>query len=510
MSPGVSKLLIRFPPAAVLLLAGGCMVGPDYAEPEARTSPEWLGAPPAAEEAYPPLADDTRWWEAFGDPKLNETVERALAANPDIRIARARLREARAVSGIARADLLPALGTSASAESVRQSEEGRFAFPDLPGGAETESEYDLYEAGFDASWEIDLFGGNRRQAEAAAARAGEAAYTLADVRLSIAAETARAYLRMRGAEARLRALRGSIEAQERTLDYARERLGLGLGTDLDRAQTEAQLAATRAEEPALAAARRVAIYTLGVLTHQQPGIIVNKLAQRRPVPVAEATLPLDRPVSILARRPDVRAAERALAAATADIGMATADLYPRLDLAGIFAWRARAVETLFESPARAWEAGPVVSLPIFQGGRLRARIRAEEAQAAAALAGFDQTVLTAVYEVEEALVQLEQARTTHERRLKAVCAAREAAELARDLFGEGLVDILPVIEANDRLAQAELALAASRADLGRQAVALNKALGGGIPLDREAAAPTAQAQSGADGNRPTPRKRTGS
>lgn len=460
-----------------LALLAGCTVGPDYARPDAPTPTSFAEA--SATTPTPSLDEFTRWWESFGDPRLVYLVEQSLQHNHDLRIAQANLDRARAARRAALGALLPHVGTGASASQLRNSENGPTALPEIPGMPAPEREFELFQAGFDASWEIDLFGRNRRALEAATAELEGAAARLEDTRLTLAAETARAYLELRGVQRRLAVAERNIAIQAESLELTDARLGVGLGTQLDVSQARAQLESTRAALPQLRAAERTAIYQLAVLTGWQPREALAFLEDGQALPTPTVEIPAELPGTVLARRPDVRAAEKRLHAAVAEVGVATADLYPSISLSGLFGWASRDLSGLFDTGNERWQGAAAISLPIWQGGRLRANLRAAEAGNEAALAGFEKAVLAALADVEASLSGYREAQAEVAQLQAATDAAAEAAELARGLYEDGLVDFLTVLDAEARLAEVEDRLASGQTNLGTRTVALYKALGGG-------------------------------
>ena len=451
-------------PAVAALTLAACAVGPDYAEPELDPV-EFVSAgdTPVAEQPF-----EAAWWSQFGDPVLDDLVARALAGDLDLRIAAARLDEARAILGGAAHRRWP----DVSVEAARTESHAQQA-----GFGDERIELDSTSAGFATFWELDLFGRVRRGVEAAGADADAAEARLRDAQVLVAAEVARNYLELRGAQKRLDVARTNLGYQQETLDLTEVRLTLGRGTQLDVASARATLAATEAEIPLLVAAEAAAGNRLAVLLGLRPGALADELAPREIAPQV-TTLAVGSPEDLLRRRPDIRAAERELAAATARIGVAKADLFPRLTLSGFIGFIAGDSSELGESESRAWQLTPVLSWAGFGSGT-RARVTVAEARTDAALAAYEGTVLRALEETENAFVSYGQ---QHER-LTAVtlqaAASREAAELARVQYREGALDFLRLLDAERTLLQAEDALASVETDLNTAVVVIYKALGGG-------------------------------
>jgi outer membrane protein, multidrug efflux system len=454
--------LVYVSPLALLLAA--CAVGPDYRAPE--TAPAEFVSAGAAGVAERPF--EAKWWSQFGDPVLDDLVARALGADLDVKIAAARVDEARALLGAARRTRWPDVsGEIAHSESHAQQ----------PAFGDQRLDIESDDVGFATLWELDLFGRTRRSVEAAGAEAGAAEARLRDAQVVVAAEVVRNYLELRGAQKRLTVARTNLGYQRETLELTRVRLDLGRGTQLDVASAAARLAATEAVIPPLAAAESVAANRLAVLLGLRPGALADELAPREIAPQL-TTLAVGAPEDLLRRRPDIRAAERDLAAATARIGVAQADLFPRLTLSGFIGFIAGDAGDLGESQSRAWSLTPALTWGGFGSGG-RARVAAAEARTDAALAVYESTVLQALEETENAFVVYGQERERLSAVVEQAAASREAAELARVQYREGAVDFLRLLDAERTLLQAEDAVAAVETDLNTAVVRIYKALGGG-------------------------------
>jgi len=457
----------------VAALLGACAVGPDYRAPESAATP-FVAAQTAgvSEEPF-----EAAWWEQFRDPVLDSLIERALTDDLDLRIALARVEEARAVLGGARRDRWPGV----TAEIARSESKGQ-----QPGLTAYRVEVESYDAGFSTLWELDLFGRVRRGVEAAGAEAGAALADLHDAQVLVAAEVARNYVELRGAQKRLRVARQNLDYQRETLELTRVRLELGRGSELDVASAAARFAATEATIPPLVAAETIAGNRLAVLLGERPGALAAELAFKEVAPHL-TTLAVDSPAALLKRRPDIRAAERALAAATARIGVAKADLFPRLTLSGLIGFVAGDADELGESTSRAWSLSPVLSWAGFERGTY-ARVLVAEARAEAALAAYELTVLRALEETENAFAIYGTERQRLQSVLEQATASRRAAELARIQYREGALDFLRLLDAERTLLEAEDQVAAAEANLNASVVLIYKALGGGWEA---APAPTA-------------------
>lgn len=453
-----------------LLLLAGCMaVGPDYSPPESRMPDGWQEG--HAPSMIPGQAVTLGWWSEFDDPQLDAFIERARRHNLDIRQAVARIREARATLGVARGSWWPEANAEGSAVRQRSSENGLYS-----SGGTTET---LYAAGLDASWEIDLFGRIRRSVEAAQADYQASEEDRRDVLISVFAEVARTYLDTRTYQARLAAAEGNIDSQRQVLKLTRSRFRNGLATGLDVAQAEQVLAASEAEVPPLRAGLTRSINTLAVLLGQTPGSLSDQLSAAAPIPVPPPQVAIGVPADLLRQRPDIRRAERQLAAQTARIGVAKADLYPRLSLSGTFAFEAIDAGDLLQGGSRAFGFGPTLRWLLFDGGRVRAQVAAEDARTEQALLTYEQSVLNALNEVENALSQYLNQRNRLDALDRSVQAAQRSLKLATRLYRDGLVDFQNVLDAQRELFNNENQLAVARGNTSIFLVQLYKALGGG-------------------------------
>src|SRR5262245_34583982 len=468
--------------APILLALAGCTVGPDHTPPQTKVPGAW---PEPLEAGLTPQAPDLYgWWRTFQDAMLDSLVDRAFTGSLDLREAAARVREARALRGIVAADQFPSVDVGGSA-SYQRSSANTFNNPGGFPGQKT----DFYEVGFDATWEVDLFGRVRRAVEAAAAGVEGAVEAQRGARVVLVAEVPRNYVEFRSAQARLAIARQNVRTQQDTLELSRDRLAAGLGTELQVSQARAQLETTRSQIPPLVTTLKEAGFRLDILLGLQPGTLTAELESGAPVPPTPTAVPIGLPAELLRRRPDIRRAERELAAATARIGVAKADLYPRLTLSGSFGFESEDLGTLFDTGSRAWSAGPVaVRWPIFDAGRIRSNIRLQEARQEQILVAYERTVLQAYEEVANALVAYARVRERRESLALAVEADQRAVDLANDLWTRGLTDFLNVLDTQRALFLLQDQLATSDAAVTTSLVALYKALGGGW----EAAATTSQ------------------
>jgi multidrug efflux system outer membrane protein len=455
----------------VMGLLVGCTVGPSYQRPEVAVPPTWRQAEqPGVSAGITPAVD---WWRTLQDPVLDRLVERTVAANLDLKVATARVREARALRGIAASDRVPTVTASGTAARVRESEN----VPSRPPGGEVEHGY--YQVGLDASWELDFWGRVRRSVEAADATVEAVEDALRDVLVILLAEVARNLVEVRGAQQRWLIARQNIQTQQESVELTRVRFEAGLGTEVDVAQARTLLATTQAQVPSLEADRDAAIHRLGVLLGQAPGTLLDELRLIDRIPTGPPSVPVGLPSELLRRRADVRRAERELAGATARIGVATADLFPRFSLTGTLGVAATDAADVFTGASRFWSIGPQVVWPIFAGGRIRANIRVQEARQEASLARYEQVVLQALEDTETALVRYGQEQARREALARAVDASLLAVRLSQELYTRGLQDFLTVLDSQRALYSAEDQLAQSRQAEATHLITLYKALGGG-------------------------------
>ena len=459
--------------AAAALLAG-CAVGPAYHEPRTAAEGEFAGrmlVSPAA------TAVNTRWWRLFNDPLLEQLIDRAVTANQSLAAADARLREARAARRGQFFDFLPVITGRASASSVKQSANG------TPGFTVVQRNYDLYDAGFDASWELDLFGRTRRLNQAARADSEAALATRQGVLLSVIAEIARNYFEMRGAQEQLAVATRNAGNQASALELVRSRAAAGRGTALDTARAEAQVATTLASVPPLEATISRAMHRIEILSGRAPGALFAQLSAVGPLPALPVEVALGDAAGLLRRRPDIRVAERQLAASTARTGVAVADLFPRVTLNAALGLQALSFGALGDAGNDRRSAGASLSWSLFDLGHLSQQLKVSDARSKAQLADYQETVLVALEETENALSDYGRERRRLAYLEQAARASAEAADLATQRFEGGVSDFLPALDAYRSQLDAEDQLSVSRTKAATQLVALFKALGGGWEPD---------------------------
>lgn len=453
-------------------LAAGCAVGPNYQPPRTVAPAQWTSPLTGGETNAP--ADLAVWWKNFGDTNLDFLMAAAVHSNLTLHIAEVHVRESRAERDVAWGGWWPTVDASGSYSRNRF---GANSFPPLPPG--TPLDYNLYSAGFDAAWELDVFGGTRRTVEAANAELGAAKYGARDVLVSLLAETARNYIAARGYQQRLAITRQNIQVQQRILDLTSNRFESGLSSELDVQQATSLLTTTIAEVPSLETGFALAVHHLAVLLGQPPGALREEMAGEQPIPLTPPTVPAGLPSDLLQRRPDVQRAERALAAATARIGAARADLFPKFSLTGMAGWQSLSADRWFDYASRDWYAGPTVQWEVFAAGRIRANIRVQNARQEQALDAYQQTVLTALEDTENALTAYAKEQVRRESLVQSVHADERALTLSTQLYQSGLADFLRVLDAERSFYTAQDALVQSDQVVAQNLVQLYKALGGG-------------------------------
>jgi multidrug efflux system outer membrane protein len=342
---------------------------------------------------------------------------------------------------------------------------------------------ELYDAGFDATWELDLFGRVRRSVQAASAQVGSVEATRFDMLVSVIAEVARNYFELRGVQNQLAVARKNADVQTETLKITQSRLDGGRGTDFDVSRSRSLLNLTLSTIPPLEAAIQKTIYRIAVLTGQEPTALITELSTPEPLPSTMPALPLGDPAALLRRRPDIRAAERSLAAATAQIGVATGDLFPRVTFIGSIGFQADTFAGLGKSGGDRWNFGPRITWAALDLGRVQARIKAADARTEAALASYERTVLTALEETEGALVDFGREQSRRQFLQTSAEASQKAADLAHQRYEGGVTDFLSVLDAERTLLEAQDRLASSQTLTATAFVAVYKALGGGVPVN---------------------------
>ncbi|MGB6450455.1 MAG: efflux transporter outer membrane subunit, partial [Steroidobacteraceae bacterium] len=430
----LARNLTRSTPGVILALTlagllAACAVGPDYVRPNVHPPAVFAEAQAPVYSSAPPATP--RFWEQFGDPTLDQLVDDALAANRDLRIAVAHLEEARAVHRLSRFDLFPTVTGSGG-----YTHEGLPTTESFGLGEPIDERY--YDAGFDATWELDLFGRVRRGVEASRADVQGAEASLRDAQVSVTGEVARVYFELRGEQSELEVARGNVANQRATLDLTEQELDAGRGTELDTSRAQSELSSTLATIPPLEAAIDRSMHRLAVLTARPPDALDGLLRPVRELPALPPIVDVGDPAALLRRRPDIRVAERELAAATARIGVAVGDLFPKVTFDGSFGYAAGDPGALATGGTRAFLIGPSISWAAFDLGRVRANIAGARARTDAALANYQKTVLDALEDTENALVTHARAREQLVHAEEAARASRTAAQIASNRFQGGL------------------------------------------------------------------------
>ena len=461
---------------AAVLGAAGCMVGPNYRPPDVGTPPAFGELAPTAPAAGRSDAlaggTPTAWWTSFDDQLLMSLITRTVESNLTLQQAEARVRESRALRRIAAADLWPQVEATGAYTRERTSKNGL----SVGGAGRT---FNLFQAGFDANWEVDVFGGIRRSVEAANASLEAAEDDRNAVLVSLMAEVGLEYVTYRSLQQRVALANQNVAAQQGTLDLTRRLFNAGLAPELDVQRAAAQVATTAATIPLLEQQAAQAMHFLSILIAQPPMALQEELAAVGPIPRPPPQVAVGLPSELLLRRPDVARSERQLASQTAEIGVATRDLFPRFFITGAASLQSVRASDFFDWQSRLLSIAPSVSWPVFEGGRIRANIELQTATQQEFLAAYQAVVLQAFQDVEDALVAFSHEQATRAQLDDAVRANQRAAELARNLYLQGLTDFLTVLVAEQAVFTSQDTLAQTERDVALQLVALYKAVGGG-------------------------------
>jgi multidrug efflux system outer membrane protein len=451
------------------LLIGGCAVGPDFKPQPSPVPPGWVGvttsnAAAAASATTSAPANLTAWWKKFNDPMLVSLIDEALHTNLTLQLAQSRLRQARASRGIVAGPFWPSLtgtgGYSRSATGVYASSNSFFS-------------------GLDATWELDFFGGTRRNMESADANILAARENIHDAQVTVCAEIALDYIQLRGVQEQIAIADDNLKSEQRTAGLTRQRLAAGFVSALDVANADAQVATTASAIPVLETSARQSIYALSVLLARPPADLVDQLSRPGPVPLTPPEVPVGLPSDLLKRRPDIREAAAQWHAANAQIGVAKADLFPQFSLTGSVNYQSDLLRTMYAGANRLWTAGPSVTWPIFQGGAISANVRLQKELTDQASITYRQAVLQALQDVENALVAFAREFDHRKALNEAVVQNRRAVDLSMQLYTQGNTDFLSVLDAQRSLYTSQTALSQSKESISTDLVALYKALGGG-------------------------------
>ncbi len=508
----------RLLPTLSALLLAGCTVGPDFSAPSWASPSTWFESHPQEVAATPSIAVtkpvDPKWWKQFDDRELSSLVERVAAGNLDVRLATIRLAESRGQRGIAAADQFPTLNGNGAYSREKISNRGAIsllggssgsgssspsgsavntganglggqsgAIPTTVTGGQKLQPFNLWQYGFDASWELDLWGRVRRSVELADASVDASAEARRAALLSSLAEVASDYIQLRGAQASLQIARDNLKSAQESLRLTQQRAAGGVTNELDVANAAAQVRSTAADIPQFSDQEARLINALSLLLGQEPNALRGELEAARPIPPVPPRVPVGLPSELARRRPDIVQAEAQLHAATADIGVAVANFYPSVTLSGSLGIQALRFKDLGNWDARQYALGPAITIPLFEGGRLRATLELRKAQQQEAAVSYQRTVLNAWHEVDNALTAYETEQRRRNELAQAVASDRQALGLAQDRYRAGVADFLQVLTAQRDLLAAQQALAASTTNVSNDLVALYKALGGGWETD---------------------------
>ncbi|MGA1978948.1 MAG: efflux transporter outer membrane subunit [Sedimentisphaerales bacterium] len=450
-----------------VFLLTGCMVGPNFKPPKTSVPSSWTGVGGQKTGAV----DLVNWWTQFNDPNLTSLIDRAVASNLDLKQAESRLRQARAARIVVSAGLWPTLDAT-----------GSYSHSQTAGSAKTKTSptrRDLWQTGLDAAWELDIFGGVRRNVEAAESDIQAAVEDQRDVLVTLAGEVALNYVELRGFQQEIVIAQNNLKAQQHTAELTRQRFGSGLVGALDVANADAQVGTTASQIPVLETSAQQAIYNLSVLLGREPSALLAELSPVSTIPVTPPDLPAELPSDLLRRRPDIRRAEAQIHAATARIGVATADLFPKFNLTGSAGYQSNALDRMINSQNSFWSVGPSVDWQIFNAGAVSANIEVQKALSEQASLTYQKAVLTALQDVENALVSYSKEQQRYKALQGTVTANRKAVDLATQLYSQGQTEFLSVLDSQRSLYASEDSLVQSTRNLSTDLVSLYKALGGG-------------------------------
>jgi NodT family efflux transporter outer membrane factor (OMF) lipoprotein len=467
------------------LALSGCEVGPDYKPPEQHTPSTWV-APPTTQASITvqePLQVE-QWWTTFNDPELDSLIRRAVQSNLNVQIAGERIRQARANLGIATAGFFPVVNADGSLSHS-------YAAGTNSTGKKSAT-VDLWRAGFDATWELDVFGGVRRNIEASNASYQASIEDRRDVLVTLLGDVATAYMSLRGFQQQIIISQENLASQERSLRITRQKLELGSKAALDVANAEAQVATTKSDIAGFQSLAQQQIYVLGVLLGEEPTALLPELSPEGAIPTSPPVVPVGLPSELLRRRPDIRRAERELASATALVGVAVADLFPKFSLDGAVHVGGARFQDLGSWGTRSWAFGPTFSWPVFDAGAIRSNIEAQKAMQSQVLLAYRQTVLTALQDVETALTAYAQEQQRRAALVDAVAANQRALAIATHGYQEGISDFLNVVVTQQALFSAQNQLVQSNQAVATDLVALYKALGGGWEIGEPTTQPVRQ------------------
>lgn len=488
---------------AVLAGLGGCEVGPNYHRPEEKVQSNWVSPPTtqASVTVQEPIHIE-QWWTTFNDPTLDTLIQRAASQNLDIQAAAERIRQARAAVGVTTSSIFPAVNAAGSYSRSFSAAGGSTVVVTSTGvgtgtttGGTTTTKrvgpkpQDFFQAGFDASWELDVFGGLRRNIEAADYTLEAAEEDRRDVLITVLGEVATDYIALRGFQQETVIAQENLASQVHNADIARKKRQVGTTTELDVANADAQVASTRSEIATFINSEQQEIYALGVLLGQEPTTLLAELSPVGKIPITPPVVPVGLPSELLRRRPDIRRAERQLAAATAQVGVAVAQLFPQFSLTGSFTLQGNRFQALGNWGERFWSFGPSITWPVFDAGRIWSNVEIEKSLRSQAYLAYRSTVLIALQDVETQLTAYAQEQQRRAALADAVAANQKAVQVATQRYQQGgLTDFLNVIVAEQALLSTQDSLVQSNRNVGTDLVALYKALGGGWQIGEPSAA----------------------
>ncbi|HEV7924877.1 MAG TPA: efflux transporter outer membrane subunit [Verrucomicrobiae bacterium] len=464
--------------AALIFILAGCTVGPNYSVPKPALPAKFSEStvPVTASNSVPALSES--WWVVFNDATLNELMQEAIRSAPDLAIANARVLEARALRRFVGADQYPTVDSEASYARSRGSVGLPIGIP--PGGLGSGVDSSLWQAGFDASWEVDVFGGVRRRVESANAAYQVAVESRRDVALTLFAEISRDYMDLRSTQRQLAVSRDNLAIARDLLSLVRSRFNAGLASSQDVSKAQADVAAAEAQIPVLVRDEHASIYLIGVLVGRNPEELLAELSEPKSLQsMVPPDVPVGLPSDLLRRRPDIRVAERRVASENAKIGVAKADLYPHFYLTGVTGLESLSFSSFFNIASGYYSVGPGITWKVFDASKVRSEVLMERARTDQAAAAFQTTVLSALKEVETALVSYAQAQARHDSLAGEAEADQKTLELSRQLYNRGVQDFFVVLEAERSLNSAQYELATSDRDTAVALISLYKSLGGG-------------------------------
>ena len=465
-----------------ILPFASCTVGPNYKRPAVSVPNQWTVESARGTSTKPPTTDE--WRSSFNDPELDSLVGRAVKGNLDLKLALERVEEARAARGVPRSNRFPQINADVSAVRLR----GGFnqgVIRVVPSSNNPNASFfspfetNVFQGNLSASWELDVFGGIRRGVEAATADVVAQEENRHDVQVILLGDVGNTYAQLRGLQRRLEIANKNIKTQQETLDLTTARAKAGLATELDVSRAAAQLDSTKAAVPTLLSGIDVSIHRLSVLLSEEPGALRKELGETKPIPSAGPEVEVGLPSDLLERRPDIRRAEAQVAAATARVGEAKAEFFPRFTLTGMAGRQATQLHDLTLGLGNFFSVGPAVTLPLFTGGRIRSNVAVQTSRQRQAVISYQSTILNALEEVQNALVDYSQEQERRDRLSESVDQSQLAVTLANEQYRAGLTDFLSVLEAQRDLYANEDQLVQSQTSVTTDLVALYRALGGG-------------------------------